>query len=72
MVHLSDIHTSGHGGQEEQKLMLRLNEAKISSCQFMVNIECKGCTCKLAVDCGVPEENCFIMDNGDVLSFKYR
>ncbi len=21
-----------------------------------------------AVDCGVPEENCFIMDNGEVLS----
>lgn len=23
---------------------------------------------KLAIDCGIPEENCFIMDNGDVLT----
>ncbi len=34
----------------------------------MVNIGCKECTAKLAVDCGVEEENCFIMDNGEVLA----
>ncbi|MDM5213552.1 ribonuclease J1 [Peribacillus sp. NJ4] len=64
---LNDIHTSGHGGQQEQKLMLRLIKPK-----FFMPIHGEYRMQKLharhAVDCGVPEENCFIMDNGEVLS----
>lgn len=64
---LNDIHTSGHGGQEEQKLMLRLIKPK-----FFMPIHgehrMQRMHAKLAVDCGVPEENCFIMDNGEVLA----
>lgn len=64
---LNDIHTSGHGGQEEQKLMLRLIKPKYfmpihGEYRMLVTHS------KLAVDCGVKEENCFIMDNGDVLA----
>lgn len=64
---LNNIHTSGHGGQEEQKLMLRLMQPKY----FMPihgEFRMQKTHAQLAMACDVPEENCFIMDNGDVLA----
>ncbi|MGO3606047.1 MAG: ribonuclease J1 [Pseudolactococcus laudensis] len=64
---MNNIHTSGHGGQQEQKLMLRLIKPKyfmpVHGEYRMLKIHAG-----LAQDTGVPKENCFIFENGDVLA----
>lgn len=64
---INNIHTSGHGGQQEQKLMLRLIKPEY----FMPvhgEYRMQKVHAGLAVDTGIPKENIFIMENGDVLA----
>lgn len=64
---VNNIHASGHGGQEEQKLMLRLMKPKffmpVHGEYRMLKIHTR-----LAQNCDVPKENCYILENGDVLA----
>ncbi|MDA3129062.1 ribonuclease J1 [Aliibacillus thermotolerans] len=68
---LNNIHTSGHGGQEEQKLMLRLMKPKyfmpIHGEYRMLKMHTM-----LGKDCGIPLENSFIMENGEVLAVSQK
>lgn len=64
---LSDVHTSGHGSQEELKLMLRLFNPKYFM-PFHGEYRMLKSHADLAIECGVPKENTFVLNNGDVLS----
>ena len=59
-----DIHVSGHAGQEEQKLILRLIQPKFF---LPVHGEYNHIAqhAKTAVDCGVDERNILLMSDGD-------
>ena len=64
---LNNIHTSGHGSQQEQLLMMRLMKPKyfmpVHGEYRMLSIQAK-----LAQLTGIPAENCFVQKNGDMLA----
>lgn len=64
---LSNVHTSGHGNQEELKLMLRLIKPKYFM-PFHGEYRMLRNHADLAVLCGMPKENTFVLENGEVLS----
>ena len=68
---LNDIHTSGHGNEEELKLMLRLINPKY----FMPvhgDYRMLKAHADLAIECDIPKENTFVLSNGDVLLLNNR
>ena len=66
---LADVHTSGHGNQEELKLMLRLIKPKYFM-PFHGEFRMLKSHADQAIECGIPKENNFILENGDVLSIR--
>jgi len=64
---LSDIHTSGHGSEEDLKLMLRLINPKYFM-PYHGEYRMLKAHADIAVACGMPRENTFVLKNGDVLS----
>jgi ribonuclease J len=63
---VSEIHVSGHASQEELKTMLQLTRPRYfvpihGEYRHLVRHR------RLAQDVGVPEQNCFILEDGDVL-----
>ena len=61
-----EIHASGHGMSEELKLMIRLMNPK-----YLMPIHGEYRMLKrhaaLGVECDIPKENTFVLDNGDIL-----
>ncbi|GAP02394.1 mRNA degradation ribonuclease J1/J2 [Fructobacillus pseudoficulneus] len=64
---LNNIHTSGHGGQEEQKLMISLMKPEyfmpVHGEYRMLKVHAG-----LAEELDVPKDHTFILENGDVLA----
>ena len=64
------VHVSGHGSQEELKLMLAMIKPRNfmpvhgEACHLRAHAE-------LAVKMGVPEKNIFVLDNGDTLEMRH-
>lgn len=64
---LNDIHTSGHGSEEELKLMIRLMRPKYFM-PFHGEYRMLKRHADIGVLCGIPKENTFVLGNGEVLS----
>ena len=62
-----DIHSSGHGNQDELKLMLRLFNPEYFAPYHGEYRMLKQHT-DLACECGMNKNNTFVLENGDVLS----
>ncbi len=68
---VSEIHVSGHASQEELKTMLQLTRPRYfvpihGEYRHLVRHR------RLAREVGVPEENCFILEDGEVLELTAR
>lgn len=65
---VNNVHTSGHGGQEELKLMVELAKPK-----YMIPVHgeyrMQVVHAHLAQQAGVPAENTFVLKNGEVICF---
>ena len=64
---LADLHTSGHGNEEELKLMIRLLNPKYLM-PFHGDYRMLKKHANIGIECGIPKENTFVLKNGDSLN----
>ena len=62
-----DIHSSGHANQEELKLMIRLFKPTYFA-PYHGEYRMLKTHADLAIECDIPKQNTFILNNGDVLN----
>ena len=62
----ADLHTSGHANEEELKLMIRLFMPKYFM-PYHGDYRMLKKHADIAIDCDVPKENTFVLENGDIL-----
>jgi ribonuclease J len=66
LLSILDIHTGGHAQQEELKLMMQLVKPK-----YFIPIHGEhhmlAAHAKLAQSVGIPEDHCFVLENGSVM-----
>ena len=62
----NEIHSSGHANQDELKLMLRLFKPDYFA-PYHGEYRMLKNHCDLAIECGIPKEKTFILENGDIL-----
>lgn len=66
---LSELHTSGHANIEELKLMIRLINPKYLM-PFHGDYRMLKNHANVGIECGIPKENTFVLQNGDILILK--
>ena len=66
---LENVHSSGHGNEEELKLMIRLMNPKYFM-PFHGEYRMLKKHADIGVLCGIPKENTFVLGNGEMLSIK--
>lgn len=62
----NEIHSSGHANQDELKLMIRLFKPTYFA-PYHGEYRMLKNHCDLGIECGIPKENTFILENGDIL-----
>jgi ribonuclease J len=67
----SEIHVSGHAGQEEQKYMIRLTKPKYFL-PIHGEYQHRSKHIKTAIECGVPKHNTLLIEDGDMVEISQK
>ena len=68
---MTEIHSSGHANQEELKWMLRLFNPEYFA-PYHGEYRMLKTHADLAIECGIPKKNTFILENGEILSMNNK